>query len=348
MGRRLAVVALALGIGLAGGVGSRLVRAGYLETPCDPFPPTPALAPGAPSLADATPPAPVEPPRVVTLSLPARPRVLVFAPHPDDETVAVGALIARLTHRHVPVRVAFVTNGDGYASAVEAGFDTPRPTDADFLALGELRQGEARRAARHLGLGRRDLTFLGFPDGGLAELWLAHWSEPYTSPFTKEDRPPYPDALNPDADYDGRDLTSVIARVLRDFRPTVVVMPHPYDRHADHQHTGYFVTEAVAGLQAKGYLPVDLTVLTYLVHYPSWPATRPPLFDRFLPIGGLTDTVWRETDVTPAELAAKRAALGEYRSQLEVMNGFLRRFLCRNELYGSVDRQLLARIASIH
>jgi LmbE family N-acetylglucosaminyl deacetylase len=298
-----------------------------------------AIVPPASSLA-----APV----IAPLALPSPLRVLVFSPHPDDETVAVGGLLHRLVHRRVPVRVVFVTNGDGYPRAVERGFALDRPTDADYVAFGELRQREALAAARALGLRKRDVCFLGFPDGGLAELWRAHWSRPYTSPYTKENSPPYSDIESPDAGYDGEDLTSVIARLLRDFRPTLVVMPHPFDRHLDHSHTSYFVTEAMSGLQAKALLPADVQVLTYLVHYPSWPASRAPELDRVLPIGTVGDTVWVETELTPGELAAKRTALEAYRSQLEVMNGFLRRFMSRNELYGTVDRQLLAKIASIH
>jgi LmbE family N-acetylglucosaminyl deacetylase len=308
----------------------------------------PAVAPALPGVPPSVARPPGLPP-VAGLALPAAPRVAVFAPHPDDETVAVGGFLARLVRQRVPVRVVFVTNGDGYSHAVEEELDRRQaPTGADYLAFGQRRQREAVAAARRLGLRRRDLSFLGFPDGGLAELWRTHWSRPYTSPFTREDRPPYPGAVSPEADYDGEDLTSVISRVLRDFRPTVVLMPHPHDDHLDHAHTSYFVTEAVSGLQATGVLPIDLRVLTYVVHYPSWPATRGPGFDRFLPIGTIPDTAWSETELGADELAAKRAALAEYRSQLDVMGGFLRRFLCRNELFATVDGQLLARIASVH
>ena len=284
------------------------------------------------------------------LGLPADARVLVFAAHPDDETVALGGVIYRLAHAGTRVGVVFVTNGDGYERAAEEEFNLRKPTDDDYVALGELRQQEAVAATRHLGLRPQDVHFLGFPDGGLAELWRAHWlrTRPYTSPYTREESPPYPGAVNPDADYDGMDLTSVIARVLEDFRPTVVVIPHPYDRHPDHVHTTYFVTEAVQHLQGRGVLSPTLTVLTYLVHFPSWPAKRGPLFDRFLPIAGLPDSTWVDTELTPEELTAKRAALEEYRSQLEVMNGFLRSFLCRNELFVTLDADVLSRIASIH
>ena len=143
-------------------------------------------------------------PADLALEIPSRARVLVFSPHPDDETIAVGGLLARLTRRRIPVRVVFVTNGDGFPSVLHDALDIPKPTDADFVALGQLRQREAMGAARHLGLHRRDLRFLGFPDGGLDSLWRAHWSHPYTSPFTKEDSQPYSDAVNPDAETTAR------------------------------------------------------------------------------------------------------------------------------------------------
>jgi len=280
------------------------------------------------------------------LALPAHPRVVVFAPHPDDETVGLGGLLFRLARAHVPLRVVFVTNGDGYRRALEQDFDVERPTDADYVALGELRQREALAALGHLGVARRDVRFLGFPDGGLAELWRAHWlrTHPYTSPYTKESSPPDAEGVG----YDGQDLTSVVSGILRDFGPTLVVMPHPYDTHLDHAHASYFVTEALSELEASGVLAPVPTVLTYLVHYPRWPALRGPGFDRELPLAELPDTRWSESELAPAELAAKRAALEEYRSQLGVMNGFLRHFLCRNELFATVDPRVLVRIAAVH
>lgn len=73
-----------------------------------------------------------------------RQRVVVVAPHPDDESIAVGGTLA--LHRRVgsEVAVLFVTN------------DPPRP-DGSWL-----RRPEAEAAAEILGFRPR---FLGFPDG---------------------------------------------------------------------------------------------------------------------------------------------------------------------------------------
>jgi LmbE family N-acetylglucosaminyl deacetylase len=288
--------------------------------------------------------------RVGPLTLPPHARVLVFAPHPDDETVALGGFLARLSRQHTPLRVVFVTNGDGYTEAVKEDLDVARPTEADYRRFGRLRQREATNALAHLGVSRRDARFLGFPDGGIAELWQSHWlrSTPYVSPYTKDDEPPYPDCVNPDLHYVGQNLTQAMVGLMRDFAPTVVVMPHPYDSHPDHSHTSFFVTEAMSELIASGGLPPKVTVLTYLVHYASWPATRPPAFDQLVPLREIQDTAWVETQLAPVELSAKRNALAEYRTQLSVMGGFLRTFVVRNELFQTVDPGLLARIASIH
>src|SRR5947209_5243916 len=41
-------------------------------------------------------------------------RLLVFAPHPDDETLGAAGLMREARLRHDPVRVVILTNGDGF------------------------------------------------------------------------------------------------------------------------------------------------------------------------------------------------------------------------------------------
>src|SRR5438067_13576527 len=105
-------------------------------------------------------------PAVAPLALPARPRVIVFAPHPDDETIGVGGLIARLSRAGAPLRVVFMTNGDGYERAVEQDLDVEHPSDADYLTFGAVRQREATAALAHPGVSPRQIRLLGFPAGG--------------------------------------------------------------------------------------------------------------------------------------------------------------------------------------
>ena len=75
---------------------------------------------------------------------PPRGRVLVLAPHPDDETLGCGGAIIRHRRRGDRVLVVFVTDGGPLAAE---------------------RRREARAAARTLGAPR--LRFWDYPDGGL-------------------------------------------------------------------------------------------------------------------------------------------------------------------------------------
>jgi LmbE family N-acetylglucosaminyl deacetylase len=92
----------------------------------------------------------------VTDILSAR-RTLVLAPHPDDETLGVGATIAHCRAAGVPVTVVIASDGR-HSSA------------SSLLTPGELaaiRTTEVRAACRALGVAEADLVELGFEDGTL-------------------------------------------------------------------------------------------------------------------------------------------------------------------------------------
>ena len=292
-------------------------------------------------------------PEVTPLALPSPARVLLVAPHPDDETLAAGGLLSRLARAGTPILVVFVTSGDGYVEAVDKESGHAPPSAEDYVVFGERRQHEAWEATHDLGLHRSQVRFLGFPDGGLDALWGPHWSRqtPYTSPYTQRRQPPYPEAVEPAVTYSGEELATVLAEVLGEFRPTVLLLPHPSDSHLDHSHAAYFVLHAMHTLQVAGTLPADLRVLVYLVHcaYPEWPAPAeasvpmlPP------PARRVPETSWHAITLTDGELAAKRTALARYRTQLEVMEGFLRRFLKPTELFGEITPGVIARIVAVH
>ena len=80
--------------------------------------------------------------------------VLVVAPHPDDETIGVGATIAGLARRAARVRVLFLTDGEA--------------SHADVGGLGERRAAEAAEALACLGVPTGRADRLGWADGRLA------------------------------------------------------------------------------------------------------------------------------------------------------------------------------------
>lgn len=85
-------------------------------------------------------------------------RLLVLAPHPDDETLGVGAMTAQLTGRGVSVQAVSVSDG---------GAAQPGASAADRLRMKTIRRYELDRAASTLHIPRP--ISLGFPDGELAD-----------------------------------------------------------------------------------------------------------------------------------------------------------------------------------
>lgn len=82
-------------------------------------------------------------------------RLLIIAPHPDDETIMCGGTAALLAAEGTEVSVAFLTDGEG----TRGGNSPPAQVAA-------ARQQEARRACAVLGI--RPVRFLSLPDGDVA------------------------------------------------------------------------------------------------------------------------------------------------------------------------------------
>jgi LmbE family N-acetylglucosaminyl deacetylase len=83
---------------------------------------------------------------------------IVFAPHPDDETLGCGGLIARKRAAGTRVRVVIASTG--------ARSHGP---SADALDLAAVRAREVTGACRILGVEPHELVLLGLPDGELVE-----------------------------------------------------------------------------------------------------------------------------------------------------------------------------------
>lgn len=85
--------------------------------------------------------------------------VLLLSPHPDDESLGCGALVAALAGAGRAVRVAMVSEG---------GMSHPGSRAYPRERLAALRREETRAAVTALGLDpHRDLTFLDLPDAAV-------------------------------------------------------------------------------------------------------------------------------------------------------------------------------------
>jgi LmbE family N-acetylglucosaminyl deacetylase len=285
-----------------------------------------------------------------------RERLLVVAPHPDDETLGAAGLAQRVLAQGGSVRTVVVTAGDGFLEAVQLRRRKRQPEPWAFLRYGEIRIREALSAAHVLGGKRIKLSVLGFPDGGLLPLLAGHWDHihPQRSRTTGADASPYGGPHERSLTYSGEDLRARLEQIVEEVRPTLIAFTDPIDQHDDHRAVGLFTLLAASDYVRRSGAPWP-RLLAYVIHWNAWPydanGTISSLYrtDRDRKHGFPADFPAREQaraclTLTDAELVTKQAALAEYRTQQSVMSPFLLGFVRRSECF-SLNTMLEAGLA---
>lgn len=142
--------------------------------------------------------------RSTPLPTPAVP-IIVFAPHPDDESLGCGGMIAIRHALGQEIRVIFVTDG--------AFLMDP----SSRIAITLQRQQEAIEALAILGIDKHCITFLNYPDGTLQTLSLPEQAE----------------------------LIQEFQKILAPYPQVEVFVPHHHDHHPDHEATYCLVKAAL-------------------------------------------------------------------------------------------------------
>lgn len=260
-------------------------------------------------------------------------RVMVVAPHPDDESLGTAGVIARAVAEKRPVRVVMITCGDSFFKAAQIFAHKNNPTPEDYRRMGVARHLETLKAMHTVGLAEKDVVFLGYPDGATRFLWDAYWDRrhPRVSGGVNVNRVPYSFALRPGTPYCGQDVVDDLTREITDFKPTDIYYPTSLDEHPDHWATSAYVkyTLTMLGLHPREH--------TYLVHRYLWP--QPPAPDAHMPLLPPAElanlTHWDDFALTPEEISLKNKALHDYPTQEAVMKPFLWAFVRKTELLGS-------------
>ncbi|MDR0993820.1 MAG: PIG-L family deacetylase, partial [Verrucomicrobiota bacterium] len=269
-------------------------------------------------------------------------RILVLAPHPDDETLGAGGLIQEAVELDIPIQICFFTMGDNNELAFIFTRKRPVIMPGAVRQMGVVRQKEAIAAATQLGLSTNHLVFLGYPDYGTLTIWNAHWRDrpPFRSMLTKVTAVPYDDVLTPGAAYSGEDILEDLCTVIRDFRPTHIVVSHSADHNVDHRALYLFTRVALWELEKEGLCP---QVLSYPVHFTHWPAPRRyhPDLTAVAPKFLQEEIDWHEYSLAPYQVTNKLAALRRHHSQYLYSGGYLSSFVRKSEIFGDFENIVL-------
>ncbi len=219
-------------------------------------------------------------------SLP-RPRLLVVLAHPDDEVLALGARLERLTEAHL------VTVTDGApADAIDArhhGFAT-------LEAYRSARRRELARALIHAGV-----------------------SPEITSPLAGTAPIPVPDQT---AALHLRELTHAVAAAIRSFAPEAV-LTHPYEGgHPDHDACAFAVHGAVLLLKKSQSPLEDQASMPLILEAPFYHAGDGGTMQTGSFLRSAASPATIVCKLSQAEEANKRARLACFTSQAETLAQF--------------------------
>lgn len=222
--------------------------------------------------------------------------LLIVAPHPDDEVIGCTGVIVQALAENRTVAVVVMTNGDGFPKGAAAITEKPKEElkAEDFFELGKMRQSQSMEAIELIGLTRSDITFLSYPDGGLAKIYHAENDAAFRSPHTKKSetyrlaaKDYHSSKHNKPAPFTKAAIVQDLAEIIRERAPSEIYVTNELDQHSDHRAAMWFVRDASAAAEFEG------TLYTFVVHGSRLPNSKT-----------------RRISLSEKEIALKRKAIG--------------------------------------
>ncbi len=177
----------------------------------------------------------------MTTDITSADRILMLAPHPDDEAIGAGGLLQRARAAGAKVHVIYGTCGDNNAWPQRVLEKRWSITPTARARWGARRREEARVALRLLLGSDNCATFLNLPDQGVTSLLLRG----------------------------GEEIIASLREEFSSLRPTILVLPSADDAHADHSALHVLAHFAFGANMSA------CRVLHYVVHRGRHPAPAP-------------------------------------------------------------------------
>jgi len=263
-------------------------------------------------------------------------RILILAPHIDDEIVSSAGIIQQANQTGSEILIIYATNGDNPPYTLVRKLLKP----SWFVSFGKKRMAEAKKAIAVLGLKEENLIFLGYPDNGLEQMF--NRSIPHTSRSTRLNHNPYqgtysgydisgnPARYREKQQYTKDNLINDLSEITNNFKPTLVIIPHSKDKHPDHKSLFHYWQKVVV----KNKIHPDQ--YAYLVHFKSFPQKKgllqPPKELAF-------KRNWHSFNLSSDQEEKKMKAVMQNASQLKrfSISNLLKAFIRKNEIFEKID-----------
>lgn len=143
--------------------------------------------------------------KLQVLETPPSGKVLVLAPHPDDDVIGCGGTLKLHRENNDGVKVVYLSDGSG-------GFSKNKKINSinERKALAKLRSQEAKAASKTLDI--NDLVFWKYPDGKLSA---------------------------------NKSTVKLLQNILHDYQPKTIYVPSFLDPHPDHYETAKILALAL-------------------------------------------------------------------------------------------------------
>src|SRR2546428_6433569 len=129
-----------------------------------------------------------------------RDRILIVAPHIDDEASGAGGYAIDAVDNGAEVFIVFLTAGDCNRFSARLLHKTLEPTAFDYLSVGPTRIAEAKAAMHLLGIASDHFFVLGYPERGLRAMFT-NPNAIVRSAGSRERSVPYSDSMSPVSSY---------------------------------------------------------------------------------------------------------------------------------------------------
>ena len=272
-------------------------------------------------------------------------RVLVLAPHPDDEDLGCGGLMQRALKAGAQVKVAYLTCGDNnifsivFYNKLFFPFRLLFLRHKDFIILGHQRVHEAIAAMKILGVKESDLIFLGYPDHGTDQMFIANWDheKPYRSSFSGHSTVPYEESIGYEKEFTADNVITDLKQIIFGYKPTKIFVTASSDVNGDHWAYYLYLMASLSDLGQRIPAP---KIYPYLIHVPGWPLPRHyhPSLEIEPPAKFFGDSLallnWRQLKLTEEEIDRKYKAMLAYDTQVRISDFYLMAFVRQNELFG--------------